>query len=1225
MPLDVTGFIAKIENLQGYLTGVKSMEVANARLAQAQLRSQNASDAAANGQENFARRIAKAEAAVVEANRKAIRDLKAAREDQVARENLAADRRTKAEEAVSKASRRATEAKKKDINEQVRANDALKKSEAELAIVIRKNQELLARGARTISATSRRGTAGVARATGVVEDLKIAEQQQAAIAARNLAIAQQGITAAGGKVSKQLTLAQAALLPFTAGLRGAQAASTLFGKTLLAVSGFSNRFAVSLRFGAAAVTAFLAAFTVGAASNFEDQLTKIDNLTNLTTQDTKRLGDQILRLSETIPKSPTEIGATAYQVLSSGISDLDTAMEILENSTKAATVSQTNSADVARTTTAVIKAYGESNISAAQTTDILLAATREGRVEFSDFAGEIGRLLGIAPSLGIEFDELAAALASLTNFLPASQAGTALLGVMNQLISPSAQSEELFKQLGTSVEEFRAAIDEKGLLTALQELAVKGENNIRVFETLFPEVRGLNGVLLLMRDSGGEAAGILEKIRASAGITETAFAKANKTFSAQAQLLKNQLSIIFIQLGTQILPFLNQKIQELIGWLQKNRQAIQETVKAFVEFGALVAEIAIKGIGAVIRAFDVFLSKKAAIIAGIAAIGLAIVIALGPGSAALLAVLAIIGLLGSIEKFGTGVADSINRKLGIATSTSGSGRTGKILEDAKNKGAVNASQFERALRDAGGVPEFAIKEISEKYTAQVREELKAKSEAGEATKAQNEAISQSQIELEKVIRQYNDEASAAGDASAVTSALSDGIIDFAEASELGISAMAAGALEAGALQDEAAEKAFNFTKAMSLVANAFSRGADVAQRVVLKLARTGFEATQSAASALFSRPTREISRLELALARLRLANSGLIRSLDADIKRLQGRLTEFDEQQSRADQARAARDLSDELRKLQQDLAKAPRDEREGIQEQISGIREQQNDLAREAGVARQRKAIEDEIASREEQIAKLEEQENSIQLQIDTYNLQNEVLQKQIQASDATLLSQGELTKAAQEVARVTGEQSTIIRALSKQLGIDLIPEMDTMREQAALVRGAFQVLNDETLRANFIPTVETASTAVSNATIKVDEFATTLGSAIDLFNEKKKELGESTVFPNGSPLPPPLSNPFQESFAFGGFVNKTTPAILHGPEVVLPLKDKARSRELVRALPASLVSQIGLAGQSGSGSAFGDINVQGYIPMELENVVIGRIRRESARSRRMNKLVGL
>lgn len=1227
--IESIGIRAVFENLGGYLTGAKKMEDANKRLERSQVNLENVTNASSIAQRKAQERVVATTEATAQAVRAGNDKIAESKKNLERVEKAAADRITDSQRNIDKLTRNLNATAATETAKRIKLTEQLSAAEIKHSNLIVTQQGLVDKARRGVARTEEavaNTLAGSARAEIAAFQ---AVSDAALLSSGKIKQAQLGVAAAGGQVAKGTGAASVALRVFGAASNIAHGITQKLGSALIAVTGFSNRFAVALRFGAAAIGAFTLGAIISEASQFETALAKIDVLTNATAHGVTFLRDELLEMARTIPRSPDELGAAAYQVLSSGFDDVNEAAGITEKAAKAAALGLGTTEQVARVVTSVMNAYGHENINAAEATDILVAAIREGSAEAPDFVQNIGRLLGQAPALGVEFDQLAAAVAGLTNVgLPANQAVTALLGILNQLIDPAAGARDILKEYGTSIEEIRENIDTKGLLPALQEMLTLFGDNQQVLAELFPEVRGLTGALLLLRDEGSANIEILNGIRNAGGITEEGFARMSETFGFQAALLKNQLNVALIELGTAVLPTLTRNLQNIIGWLERNREGISSFAQAAVNAAVEIGKNFAAGLAVIQHSLSWIPSNEAKIVAAVLAIGAAFVIALGPASAAVAALVATIALLGAVDR----AVDKVKDKLGVGSSGAkssqdiNSGFNDLVEQSAASGKAIGTGDTREALgRGAKSFTEAAIGRITADLNANAQKLREANT--AEAQKKAAEEGEKLRIQLDEVTRAYSDQEIAAGGASKVTDALSDGIIDFSEATELGLSAVAAGALEAGKIQDEAKEKAFNFTKTLSLVANAFQRGADVAQRVVLNIAKTGFGATQAAASALFSRPTREIARLELALAKLRLTNSSLINSLDRQIADLQGSLSALDARDAQESFRDQQADISEQIRELEEQLRTAQKDERKGIQDQIDDLRDQSSDIVREAGRSAQRDAIQKEIDARQAQIDKLNEQENSIQRQIDFYNLQNEVLQKQITASDATLLSQGELTKAAQEVARVTAEQSVIIRDLSTALGVHLVPEMDEMTFQAELVRQAFALLNNETLRAQFIPTVETATKNTENLAVKADQAT----NSLDLFKAKMDEATTKTLQKfiefgeNGLPKPP--ENPFAAK-AHGGFTYRPTMTLLgegNKPELTLPLSDATRSRELLRSIPASLAAQIGLGGGGGGGSAFGDINVQGYVPAELETVVVNRIRRESARSRRANRLVGL
>ena len=90
------------------------------------------------------------------------------------------------------------------------------------------------------------------------------------------------------------------------------------------------------------------------------------------------------------------------------------ALDVLEASAKAAAAGLGETKQVADAVTSAVNAYGIENLSAARSTDILVATVREGKAEADSIAGALGQVLPAASELGVEFAELGGTIAALT-------------------------------------------------------------------------------------------------------------------------------------------------------------------------------------------------------------------------------------------------------------------------------------------------------------------------------------------------------------------------------------------------------------------------------------------------------------------------------------------------------------------------------------------------------------------------------------------------------------------------------------------------------------------------------------------------------------------------------------------------------------------------------------------------------------------------------------------
>src|SRR3990167_1756910 len=173
------------------------------------------------------------------------------------------------------------------------------------------------------------------------------------------------------------------------------------GKTVLGVAGGF----IAAQASIASVQKIMSS-TIGAAMAYEHQMAVIRALTGATREDTDELDIAIKQLTKTLPKSPAELGAGAYFILSSGIKDVATASEVLELSAKASTIGLGETKTVASVLTSVMNAYQLKATDAAKATDTLVNIVKLGKGEPEEFAQALGFVIPIAAQMGVEFEQL---------------------------------------------------------------------------------------------------------------------------------------------------------------------------------------------------------------------------------------------------------------------------------------------------------------------------------------------------------------------------------------------------------------------------------------------------------------------------------------------------------------------------------------------------------------------------------------------------------------------------------------------------------------------------------------------------------------------------------------------------------------------------------------------------------------------------------------------------
>lgn len=305
-----------------------------------------------------------------------------------------------------------------------------------------------------------------------------------------------------------------------------------------------------MKAGTAAVQAF---------RNFELSMARIKGLTGMSSDAVANLSKEVLKLAQESTRGPEELADALYFVTSSGIRDATVAMEVLRTSAKAAAAGLGETKQVVDALTSAMNAYGPTNLSAAKAGDILVAAVREGKAEADKFAPAFSKVLPVAAAFGASFEDVAAAMAALTRSgMTAGTAGIYVRQVLSQLLKPSKQGAEALAAVGTSAEDIRKNVQEKGLFPALQELSqrIGGIENAETFARVFGNVRALTAVLQLVGPAAAENAEIFERLGNSAGDLDDAFDAYSTTLDKKFNQAFANSRVALIELGRGLKPII---------------------------------------------------------------------------------------------------------------------------------------------------------------------------------------------------------------------------------------------------------------------------------------------------------------------------------------------------------------------------------------------------------------------------------------------------------------------------------------------------------------------------------------------------------------------------------------------------------------------------------------------------------------------------------------------
>lgn len=353
----------------------------------------------------------------------------------------------------------------------------------------------------------------------------------------------------------------------------------------------------SLIFG----TALLAplGLAVNEAMKFEKAMSNISTLLDTNVENMDQMGKEVLKLASRLPVPVDELTASLYDIRSAGVA-ADKSMETLETSARLSAAGLSTTSEATNIMTSAINAFANENLSANDTANILFKTVQFGKTNIAELSQAFGANAAIIESAGVKLADFSAATAALTTVgTPAAQSQNQLRASVIALQKPSADMEKIFKKLGVTTG--NELIEKFGTLgssyAAINEQSQKlGLNNAKVWRSS----EALAAVTSITGATNESYTKTLESMNDSTDSLSEAFDKQAATMSAQAQIAKNNISVLAITIGQKLLPVISnifKKIQPVIlkwiDWIQENDRLVSRIVKVIAIVGSLAVGIGV--------------------------------------------------------------------------------------------------------------------------------------------------------------------------------------------------------------------------------------------------------------------------------------------------------------------------------------------------------------------------------------------------------------------------------------------------------------------------------------------------------------------------------------------------------------------------------------------------------------------------------------------------------
>lgn len=356
---------------------------------------------------------------------------------------------------------------------------------------------------------------------------------------------------------------------------------------------------------AATGAALAAGVSLRAFANFEKGMNEVFTLIPDASDKAKdQMIDDVKELSRQMGVLPEQVVPALYQALSAGVPP-ENVFEFLRTAQKGAIGGVTDLLTSVDGLTTVVNAFAAQDLDAADAADIFFTTVKAGKTTFAELSRSMFNVAPQAASVGLRFQEVAAALATLTTQgTPTKVASTYIRGALNELTKEGTDAADTFKRL--SGKTFRDFVASGGTLQeALTMLAAEAEKNGKSVKDMFGSVEAGSAAVVLA-GSGAQTFGkILGMMGDRAGAADTAYQQMAQGLVHQTNLAKAAMQVSLVEMGDMLavvvapaLQKLAELAQQLAGWFTSlSEQEQQATLKIT---GYVVAGLALGKVIAVV-------------------------------------------------------------------------------------------------------------------------------------------------------------------------------------------------------------------------------------------------------------------------------------------------------------------------------------------------------------------------------------------------------------------------------------------------------------------------------------------------------------------------------------------------------------------------------------------------------------------------------------------------
>jgi len=357
---------------------------------------------------------------------------------------------------------------------------------------------------------------------------------------------------------------------------------------------------------------------VTSAADFEKSMKNIQSITGATGEEMLYLEQKAKEMGQTTVFSASD-AADAFKYMAIAGQGPERMLESLDGIANLAAASNMNLGRAAEIVADSLEAFGLKASDAGAFADVLAATTNVANVEVDQLGETLKYFAPVASALGYTIEDAAVAMALMANQgIKAGQAGTSLRMAFLRMVNPPKQAAEAMEEYGINLKKQDGTM--MSMMEVIQHLrerfaTMTEEQQVQAAASIFG-ANAMSGMLAVVRSTDEQMSDVVDVISDASnaydglGMAAGMAATQNESFSNQATILKNNLNVAAIELGTVLLPMLKDLIQWLMGVVNAFVALDDGTKRTIVTIAGIAAAVGpvLLVIGSVFKAIGSLIS-----------------------------------------------------------------------------------------------------------------------------------------------------------------------------------------------------------------------------------------------------------------------------------------------------------------------------------------------------------------------------------------------------------------------------------------------------------------------------------------------------------------------------------------------------------------------------------------------------------------------------------------